>query len=339
MLIDSDAERGERDGRSGCEKTCEAFGTKDVPPRPRRLIPARPRPGSGLHTRSSRFLPKFRHRSAPAVNRILARRRHLRDSLERARAIFHGRALIVYTGGRVGADSEKVLLRREALVAPGCRQDGDVAGLQRQDSALLAAEAGAALAARDGEHFVNSGMIVHIVVDAVEPAIVLPVGIEKVLDERFAVVTLAEIDTAPIDCQRPWRMLGDQTVVLEANRAGPSGTRGIGGLVIAGAPQTGSALSVFLQVLNNRHDRSSQKLRAGSRSKVQDAFQEGSNSKSRDGVTRQCALPRHREPDGQRPDCPPLAGRQSAGRGCQRALVCADPGVIGIHMSLQFRFR
>ena len=60
----------------------------------------------------------------------------------------------------------------------------------------------------------------HIVVDAVAPGIAPPVCFEQIFDHRRRVVALIEIDRAPIDDQRPSRMIGDETVVLEADAWG-----------------------------------------------------------------------------------------------------------------------
>jgi hypothetical protein len=64
------------------------------------------------------------------------------------------------------------------LVAGAGGQDGDVAGLQREYSTFLAAEADPALAACDAENFMDPGMIVHVVVDAVAPWVVPSVRFE-----------------------------------------------------------------------------------------------------------------------------------------------------------------
>src|SRR5438105_3577134 len=50
------------------------------------------------------------------------------NGLEGARAIFDGRALIVSTGRRIGADDEEGVVRRQALLAGPGGQDGHVAG-------------------------------------------------------------------------------------------------------------------------------------------------------------------------------------------------------------------
>src|SRR5258705_197061 len=66
---------------------------------------------------------------------------------------------------------------------------------------------------------------------------------------------LMELDGASIDDQRPSRMIGDETVVLEADGVGFSRLGKLRSLPLAGAPETGGALRVFFQILNDRHDR------------------------------------------------------------------------------------
>jgi hypothetical protein len=77
-------------------------------------------------------------------------------------------------------------------------QDGDVAGLQREYSTFLAAEADPTLAARDAEDIMDPGVIVHVVVDAVAPCVAPSVRLEQILDHRRRVVALIEIDGASI---------------------------------------------------------------------------------------------------------------------------------------------
>jgi hypothetical protein len=58
-----------------------------------------------------------------------------------ARGVFDSRALVVRTGRRVGANDEEVVIRGQALVPRAGRQDGRVAGFQREDPTFVAAEA------------------------------------------------------------------------------------------------------------------------------------------------------------------------------------------------------
>src|SRR3981081_1167949 len=141
-------------------------------------------------------------------------------------------------------------------------QDSDVAGLEREDSTLFATEADAPLAAPDAEHLMDPGVIVAVVVDAVAPGVAPSVRLEQVLDHGRRVVALIEFDGASIDDQRPSRMIGDETVVLEADGVGFSRLGKLRSLPLAGSPEAGGALRVFFQILKYRHDGSPLKLRA-----------------------------------------------------------------------------
>jgi hypothetical protein len=79
------------------------------------------------------------------------------------------------------------------------RKNGDVPGLQSEDTTLAAAEADTSFASGDAEHLMDPGVIMHVVVDAVAPGVAPSVRLEQVLDHRRRVVSLAEIDGAPID--------------------------------------------------------------------------------------------------------------------------------------------
>src|ERR1700733_2791893 len=92
--------------------------------------------------------------------------------------------------------------------------DGDVAGLQREYSTFLAAEADPPLAACDAEDLMDPGVIVHVVVDAVAPCVAPSVRFEQVLDHGRRIVTVIEFDGAPVDDQRPPRMIGDDIILL-----------------------------------------------------------------------------------------------------------------------------
>ena len=67
----------------------------------------------------------------------------------------------------------------------------------------LAAEVHPPLAARDAENLMDPGVIVHVVVDAAAPCAALSVRFQQVLDQGRRVVTVIEIDEAPIEDERP----------------------------------------------------------------------------------------------------------------------------------------
>ena len=116
------------------------------------------------------------------------------------------------------------------------RQDGDIARLQREDPPGLAAEADPPLAPRDAEHLMDSGVIVHVVVDAVAPRGAPSACFEQVLDHGSRILTLIECDGAPIDDQGPPRMIGDETIILEADGVGFSCPREVWSFPFAGPP-------------------------------------------------------------------------------------------------------
>src|SRR5690242_5303525 len=94
-------------------------------------------------------------------------------------------------------------------------QDGDIAGLDRQDASFQSAELNLALAASDAKYLVNARVIVDIVVNTVAPGIAPAVPFEQVLEYCGRVEVLREAHGAAIDHQRPARMVGNDPVVLE----------------------------------------------------------------------------------------------------------------------------
>src|SRR5437868_6018313 len=116
------------------------------------------------------------------------------------------------------------------------RQDDHIARLQREDPPLLAAEASSSLATRDAEHFMDPGVIVHIVVDAVAPGVSPSVRFEEVFDHGRRIVAVIERDSLSIDNHRPARMIGDETVVLEADGQWFSRLDEVRSLPLAGSP-------------------------------------------------------------------------------------------------------
>ena len=92
-------------------------------------------------------------------------------------------------------------------------QDRNVA---RRDLDLLAAvtaEADPRMAARDAERFVNRGVVVQIIVDAVAPHVAPAIGAEQSLDGLFGMVVI-DVDGALVD-QKRHRIVGHAAVVLE----------------------------------------------------------------------------------------------------------------------------
>jgi hypothetical protein len=202
----------------------------------------------------------------PFRNRVLARDRHLRDRLKGARPVLDLRALVVGANGRIGADNEEVFVGRKTLVTGAGRQYGDVSRLERENPSLAAAETHPALPAGDPEHLVDPRVVVDIVVDPVPPGVAPSVGLEEVFHDCRGIVSLAEIDGASINEEWPSRVIGDQTVILEAYGMRLPRPRELRGFVAAGTAQTRRALNVFLRVLKDWH-RSPPMIAAGILSK------------------------------------------------------------------------
>jgi hypothetical protein len=162
----------------------------------------------------------FRQRAGGSVDRILAGHSDLWNGPQGAGTIFYSRALVVGAGRRVGANDEEIIGRRQPLVTRARGQNSDVARFQREYPSCPAAEADAALTARNAEHLMDPRVIVHVVVDAIPPSVAPPVRFEQVLEHGRRIVPIIEFDGAPVDNQRPSGMVGDETVVLEADGVG-----------------------------------------------------------------------------------------------------------------------
>ena len=95
-------------------------------------------------------------------------------------------------------------------MAGACGKDGDVAGRDFNFLAAVAAEANLGASARYAEHFVNRGVIVQIVVDAVAPHVAPAIGAEQVLDGLLGMIAV-DLDARAYrpetasDCSAPSR--------------------------------------------------------------------------------------------------------------------------------------
>src|SRR5215469_15548546 len=99
------------------------------------------------------------------------------------------------------------------------------------------------------------GVIAHVIIDAFAPGVAPSVDFEEILYHRRRIVAFVEIDCASIDDQRPSGMIGDDAIVLEADGMRLSLSSEFGSVSFSGAPEARGALSIFLQVLKDRHDR------------------------------------------------------------------------------------
>src|SRR3954467_5933854 len=93
-----------------------------------------------------------------------------------------------FRSGWVGANHREVEAGRKALMTGARGQDRDVARADFYLLAFIAAEANPGASARDPEHFVNCGVIVQIVVDAVAPHVSPAIGAEQVLEDPLGVI-------------------------------------------------------------------------------------------------------------------------------------------------------
>ena len=62
------------------------------------------------------------------------------------------------------------------------RQDGNVACLQLHNATAVSAELHLAFAAGNTKHFMNAGMVVHVIVNAISPGIAPPVAFKQLFE-------------------------------------------------------------------------------------------------------------------------------------------------------------
>src|SRR5437868_13182708 len=102
-------------------------------------------------------------------------------------------------------------------MASAGRQDDHIAGVQGEYPPFLATESNASLATRDAEHLMDPGVIVHVVVNAVAPAMSPSVRFEQVFDDGRRVLAVIECDSLSIDNHRPARMIWNEAVIAKAD--------------------------------------------------------------------------------------------------------------------------
>lgn len=99
-------------------------------------------------------------------------------------------------------------------------EDSDVAGFQPQGTAAASAELHPAFAAGNAEHFMDAGMVVHIVVNAVALGIAPAVTFKNLFKHGRRIEVVPQSDCAAINDKRAFRMIWNHTVILEADCAG-----------------------------------------------------------------------------------------------------------------------
>ena len=79
----------------------------------------------------------------------------------------------------------------------------------------VSAELHLAFTAGNTEHFMNAGMVVHIIVNAVTPGIAPPVAFEQFFEYRRRIEIFRKSHCPAINDERPFRVVGNDSVVLE----------------------------------------------------------------------------------------------------------------------------
>ena len=98
------------------------------------------------------------------------------------------------------------------------RQDRHIAGLEVKRFSAFAAEANPGMAARDPEHLVSARVIVHVIVNAVAPGIAPAVARNQLFKYRRWIKVVREADRAAVKDERQFRIVRNDSVVLEAER-------------------------------------------------------------------------------------------------------------------------
>ena len=65
-----------------------------------------------------------------------------------------------------------------------CRQDGNVTCLQLHNASAVSAELHLAFAAGNTKHFMDAGMVVHVIVNSISPGIAPPVAFKQLFEYR-----------------------------------------------------------------------------------------------------------------------------------------------------------
>src|SRR5262249_9067508 len=116
------------------------------------------------------------------------------------------------------AAPRQVLAGGESWVAGSRRQHHHIAGLEVKRFSPFGAEANLGMAARDPEHFVSARVIVHVIVNAVAPGIAPAVARKQLFEYRRWIKVVREADWAAGEDQRQFRIVGNDSVVFEAER-------------------------------------------------------------------------------------------------------------------------
>src|SRR5262245_18539453 len=163
---------------------------------------------------------------------------------------FRGAELVVLPRRWISPDHEQIPAAGEPLVAGAGGQDRDIAGLEFDLAALAPAELHARPALGDPQHLMGPGVIMHVVVDAVAPGAAPAVAGEQLLEDRRRVEGIHEPHGAAIDDERPFRIVGHQSIVRQADASGFSRPHKAIEIAAARLAPPGDAPEGFLEALN-----------------------------------------------------------------------------------------
>src|ERR1700735_2385128 len=119
------------------------------------------------------------------------------------------RAFIVTTCGWIGAHDKKIGTREQTLVAGPGGKDSNIAGLYLHGSPIVAAKAHGAPAPCDAENFVNSGVVMDVIVYSVAPGISPTVHLEELFHNCRGIEIVRKSDCTAIEDQRPICVIGN----------------------------------------------------------------------------------------------------------------------------------
>ena len=167
--------------------------------------------------------------------------------------VFAAGAFVVFARRRISADDKKILAGGKALMPCSSGQDCNVACFASQGTTKASAELHLAFTAGNAEHFMNTGMVVHIVVNAVTPGIAPAVAFEQFFDHSRRIELFWKPHCPAINDERPFRMVGNDSIVLEMKCTRlPFADEGAE--IIAGrARPTGDLLRDFFHVFERGH--------------------------------------------------------------------------------------
>ena len=89
-----------------------------------------------------------------------------------------------------------------------------------QNTTAVSAELHLAFAPGNAEHFMNAGMVVHIIVNAITPGIAPPVAFKQLFEYGRRIEIVRKSHCAAINDKRPFRMVGNDSVILETECTG-----------------------------------------------------------------------------------------------------------------------